>query len=292
MKTRSAHAGPRRGSTEPTIPAPSHAERSRTLLHLSSSGTLATESRKHPGYPFASVMPYALDEEGNPIVLISALAMHTQNLRADAKCSLLVTQGAGDDLGAGRVTLLAEAEQLPAAGPSEEDAEGEASEGAAVAARDLYLEAHPRARHWVDYADFSFFRLTVREIYFVGGFGVMGWVEATDFQGARPDPLAESAAGILEHMNSDHGEALLLLSRHLAGVEADEASMTAIDRLGFHLRLRADGHYQSHRIPFPEEISSTNSCRQALVAMTRDAREVLGANAPAKDSSAENSSKE
>ena len=88
----SRHAGPPRRDESPAIPEPTYAERARTLAYLGRTGALATLSRKHPGYPFASVMPYALDEHGQPIVLISAMAMHTQNLQADPRASLLVTQ--------------------------------------------------------------------------------------------------------------------------------------------------------------------------------------------------------
>ena len=83
------HAGPPAGATTPAVPEPSYAERARTLAHLGRTGTLATLSRKHPGHPFASVMPYALDERGRPLMLISSMAMHTQNLMTDARASLL-----------------------------------------------------------------------------------------------------------------------------------------------------------------------------------------------------------
>ena len=79
------HAGPPRGSDSPSVPEPTYAERARTLAYLVRSGALATLSRKHAGYPFASVMPYALDDEGRPLVLISTMAMHTQNLEADPR---------------------------------------------------------------------------------------------------------------------------------------------------------------------------------------------------------------
>ena len=75
-----------------TIPEPSFAERARTLLHLGRVGSLSTLSRKRPGFPFGSLMPYALDSEGRPLFLISTMAMHTQNLQQDPRASLLVTQ--------------------------------------------------------------------------------------------------------------------------------------------------------------------------------------------------------
>src|SRR6266566_6611948 len=88
------HAG--RASDQPPVPEPTFAERARTLVYLGRMGSLSTLSRKQPGFPFGSVMPYGLDDHGRPIFLISTMAMHTQNLQADARASLLVTQ---DDTG-------------------------------------------------------------------------------------------------------------------------------------------------------------------------------------------------
>ena len=100
----------------PSPAEPSFAEQARTLVHLGRSGTLGTLSRRHPGHPFVSVMPYAPDERGRPLVLISGLAMHTQNLDADPRASLLVVQaGHEDPLAMARVTLMGRAERLPAA---------------------------------------------------------------------------------------------------------------------------------------------------------------------------------
>src|SRR5256885_16163539 len=84
------HAAPI--SDRPSVPEPSFAERARTLLHLGRIGSLSTQSLKQPGFPFGSVMPYGLDAQGRPIFLISTMAMHTQNLRADPRASLLVMQ--------------------------------------------------------------------------------------------------------------------------------------------------------------------------------------------------------
>src|SRR5438874_494982 len=101
----SRHAGPPRADDAPAVPEPTFAERARTLAYLGRTGTLATLSRRHPGHPFASVMPYALDDAGRPVFLISSMAMHTQNLEADARASLLVMQPdwTGDPLAAGPV---------------------------------------------------------------------------------------------------------------------------------------------------------------------------------------------
>src|SRR5437763_10932138 len=100
------HAGAGSASHQPAVPEPAFAERARTLMCLGRIGSLSTLSRKQPGFPFGSVMPYGLDDRGRPIFLISTMAMHTQNLQADARASLLVTQDdtGSDPLGAARVT--------------------------------------------------------------------------------------------------------------------------------------------------------------------------------------------
>src|SRR5437879_11040295 len=111
------HAGPGPASDQPPVPEPAFAERARTLMCLGRIGSLSTLSRKQPGFPFGSVMPYGLDEHGRPILLISTMAMHTQNLQADPRASLLVTQddAGSDPLGASRVTLVGNVMPIPGA---------------------------------------------------------------------------------------------------------------------------------------------------------------------------------
>ena len=254
------HAGPPGPPDGPSVPEPTYAERARTLVHLGRTGALATLSRRHPGHPFASVMPYAADAAGHPLFLISTMAMHTQNLAGDRRASLLVTEAGsgGDPLAAGRVALMGDVGPVPG--------------GEVDAARGLYLERHPNAAYWVDYEDFGFHRLEVREVYYVGGFAAMDWVHADAYRAARPDPLADAAAGIIEHMNRDHADALLVLARVLARVEADEASMVSVDRLGFKLRIRSQARLASTRIPFPCEVRTPEETRAVLIDMLRDAR--------------------
>jgi putative heme iron utilization protein len=251
------HAGPPRASDAPPVPEPTYAERARTLAYLGRTGMLATLSRKHPGHPFASVMPYALDDRGRPLLLISAMAMHTQNLEADPRASLLITQPGwtGDPLAAGRLTVMGEAQRV--ADPD---------------ARAAYLARHERAKFWVDFDDFSFWRVEIVDLYYVGGFAAMDWLTPESYMDARADPLADASAGILEHMNRDHADALVAYARHFGGERADEATMVAIDRLGFKLRIRAGDRLQSVRIGFPKEVTTARQSREVLVAMAQQAR--------------------
>lgn len=246
---------------QPSVPEPSFAERARTLVHLGRIGSLSTQSRKQSGFPFGSVMPYSLDEHGRPIFLISTMAMHTQNLKADPRASLLVIRpnAEGDPLGASRVALLGNV--LPVAEPELEQT------------RKLYLERYENSKYWVDYEDFSFYRMAVVDVYYVGGFGVMGWVAASEYGASRPDPLADAMAGIIEYMNADHKDSLVLLARRFAGIEAEEAAMTSVDRLGFHVRLKTAEGVRGARIAFLREVSRPAEARSVLVEMVERARQ-------------------
>ena len=258
--TSGKHAGSGAASNQPAVAEPTFAERARTLVYLGRVGSLSTVSRKQQGFPFGSVMPYGLDDHANPVFLISTMAMHTQNVQVDPRSSLLVTQPdiIGDPLGASRVTLLGNIQPVPAPEVAE--------------ARRLYLARYANSKYWVDFDDFSFYRMDVVDVYYVGGFGVMGWVPASEYYRGQPDPLADTATAIIQHMNTHHGEALILLARALAGIESQEVAMTSVDRLGFQVRLKTQDGTRGARIAFLREVSSPAEAREVLVEMVGQAR--------------------
>jgi heme iron utilization protein len=253
------HAGP--GPATPDVPEPSLAERARTLAVLGLMASLSTHSHKFPGFPFGSMMPYAADDLGRPIFFISSMAMHTQNLRQDSHASLLIVQPdvSGDPLGAARLTLLGAVTEVPA----EE-------------VRELYLSRYENAKFWQDYTDFAYYRLEVSAVYFIGGFGVMGWISAEDYGSALPDPLARAAPGIIRHMNNDHADALRRIAHRFAEEAPDEAAITAVDRLGFHLRLKSGDRIHSRRVAFLREVKDTEEAREVFVEMVRQAKSIEG----------------
>ncbi len=203
------------------------------------------------------MMPYAADDLGRPIFFISSMAMHTQNLRQDPRASLLITQPdvSGDPLGAARLTLL-----------------GDATETSSAEVRELYLSRYENAKFWQDYTDFAYYRLEVSAVYFIGGFGVMGWIAAEDYGSALPDPLARAAPGIIQYMNNDHADALRLIARRFTDEACDEAAITAVDRLGFHLRLKAGDRVHGRRVAFLREVRNTEEARAVFVEMVRQAK--------------------
>jgi heme oxygenase (biliverdin-IX-beta and delta-forming) len=248
-------------SIQPAVPEPSFAERARTLMHSARIGSLSSLSRKQPGFPFGSMMPYGLDDEGRPIFLISTMAMHTQNLQADPRASLFVTEPdiSSDPLGSSRVTLIGNVTRVP--------------EAELAAARSLYLTGYPNSKYWVDFDDFSFYRMDVLDVYYVGGFGVMGWLAASDYAQAQADPLVEHKSDIIQHMNADHKHALVLLAKQYAGITAQDAQLTSVDRLGFHLRLKTQDGMKGTRIAFLRAVRDPTQTREVFVEMVRQARQ-------------------
>ncbi len=261
--SRQHNSGP--DSDGPDVPEPSHAERARTLVHLQKTGSLSTLSRKQPGWPFGSVMPYGLDEQGQPVFLISNMAMHTQNLLGDPRASLLVTppESRTDPLGAARVTLMGLATKVPS--------------GEVAQVRELYLARHANASYWVDFDDFGFFRLVIEDIYFVGGFGSMGWVASKEYAAAAVDPLADEASSLIQEMNEQQTATLLLLARVYGNVEAQQVTMTALDRLGFHLRIKTADRMQGGRVAFINPVRNAQEVRAGLAGIAAQATQGLQA---------------
>jgi putative heme iron utilization protein len=113
--------------------------------------------------------------------------------------------------------------------------------------------------------------MDVIDVYYVGGFGVMGWVSASDYDRSQPDPLADSMSEIIQHMNADHKDALVMLVRKFAHVESTEATMAAVDRLGFHVRLKTSDGMRGARIAFLREVTNPAETRNVLVEMVQQA---------------------
>lgn len=227
------------------------AEAARSFLRGRHAGTLATLSVRLPGYPFGSVVPYALDADARPVLLISALAEHTRNLAADPRASLVVHAYAEDVQAGPRLTLVGDATPVP-----QDDA-----------ACERYLRRFPDADRLVAMGDFSFHRIVARRLLFVQGFGRIDWIEAEAF--APPvNAVSDAEAGILDHMNADHVDTLQLYCRALAGAEVQAASAIGVDCDG--LDVRADGKF--YRFDFDAPATDAATVRKRLVALAERAR--------------------
>ena len=227
------------------------AKHAREMLLKEYQGVLSTHSKAMPGYPFGSVVPYCLDAQGRPLILISDLAQHTHNLKQDGHCSLLISERhASDAQAAGRLTILADASALS------EDNE-------VNAAAERYYRYFPQAQDYHRAHDFNFWRLTPVRSRFIGGFGAIHWVEQLD--AGNPFAAVGSEAGMAEHMNRDHAAALAHYVQ-LAGLpDHAPATMVGVDPEGFHLRIQDSLYW----LAFPTSCNTPMEVRQALVALAR-----------------------
>jgi putative heme iron utilization protein len=144
----------------------------RELLTGERHAVLATLSASRDGWPFASVAPYAVSTDGEPLLLLSDLAEHTRNVRVDPRASLLVQDGASrsDPQAGRRVTILGQVEPVP--------------ETELETARHKYVARHAQAAEYLTMGDFRLYVLRVREARFIGGFGDMGWLDAATLRAA------------------------------------------------------------------------------------------------------------
>lgn len=225
----------------------SHAEFSRTLAR----GGEAALSTLTDGFPYGSLVQYACDAQGRPLMLISDLAEHTQNLLLDPRASLLAWENPGeqDPLAVGRVTLIGRAIK------TEEGLEE-------------YLKVHPQARAYASFKDFHLWRLEVERIRYVGGFGHMSWVSVADYHQAEPDPVAALAQGVISHMNEDHADALVLLAGQKLGKTVENVKMVACDGAGY--VMIADG--KTVRVEYSQRCRSSDELRKEFIRQVQAAR--------------------
>ena len=228
------------------------AAEARRFVRAHQNGVLCTLSRRLDGHPFASVAPFVLDHDGNPVILISTIAEHTKNIDADPRVSLIVHPCAEDMQAAGRVTLVGRAERLP----------GKEEFGA------RYLRYLPQAAGYFAMHDFHFYRIVVEDVRYIGGFGKIHWIRPERYAPPPAPALAAAEDGILVHMNADHAHNLREYCRHVRGAAVLDVEMVGIDCDGFD--LRADGHVL--RFDFPAPVRDAESARAALVDLAGQAR--------------------
>lgn len=223
-------------------------KQARDLLLQNYQGILCTNSKDMPGYPFGSVVPYVIDRQGQPVILISTIAQHTNNILSDNKVSLIVTEDDADDLQtAGRVTYIGDARKL-------DDNDNDAME--------RYYEFFPQSRGYHKTHDFDFYTIDLQRVRYIGGFGEIYWVKKDSF--LLPNPFnREQEQGMLNHMNQDHADSI----RHycdLYGIHVAKKQtpvMAGIDSEGFHIRIGK----RIHRINFKQPVNTGEAVRKALV---------------------------
>lgn len=232
----------------------------RSLLRRRREGALAT-LMPGTGAPYCSLVNCASAPDGSPLLLVSRLALHTRNMLADARISLMLDERApGDPLEGARI-MVSGAAQL--------------ADGNSVAnLRQRYLSAHPGAEAFVGFKDFSFFQVRIAGIHLVAGFGrIVDLTPAqvlTDIRGAGE--LIAAEPDIRDHLNSDHQEALALYATRLLGAGPGGWRCTGCDPDG--LDLWDEATRRALRLDFPRRVRTPVALRQMLKRLAAQAREI------------------
>ncbi len=239
------------------------AAKTRQWLLETHDATLCTLSTRRglEGYPFGSVVPFALTGDGAPFILIAQIAAHTANLRADPRASLFVRQPGieGDPQVGWRVTLMGALEEVPSDAP----------EAGELHAR--YIERVPAAADYHRTHGFSHWRMTkIDKVRYIAGFGKITWIDGAKI---HQDPLGsglrDSVPEAIAHMNKDHTSNLKEMCRGLYGLDPEEARMIDLDRTGF--LVETSGPKRLLYFPFGHEIDAS-TLRSAVIDVLARAR--------------------
>ena len=223
--------------------------------------TLAAEP-EFEGFPFGSLTPFALRADGTPFIYISAIAQHTKNLTRDPRCSLFVRNpaapNAGEAQASWRLTVLANARRVEATGAELEELKARYS--ARVPDMPSYGDAHA----------FAFWALEPLRLRAIGGFGAIRWHESSELLvDPQGDGWRDGAAFVIEHMNTDHEDALREIVAARAGERPANAQITAVETAGFLVRTQAPDAL--HYVPFGRDVAAKEA-RDVFVKLTHDAR--------------------
>lgn len=240
---------------------------SRRLMREARTAALATLDPA-TGAPFASLVTVANEADGSPLMLLSDLAVHTRNLKADPRASLLFDErgpGAilpGDPLTGARVTLVGRVSRL-------------ADDGAA---RRRFLARQPEAEMYAGFRDFAFYRLEPEVAHLVAGFGRIVDIKASDLlldlSGA--EEIVAGEPDIVEHMNEDHADAVRLYATALLGAPDGDWRVTGCDPEGLDLALSTPSGEVVRRMTFPEPVRHSGPLRAILKKLADLARSSSG----------------
>ncbi|KAK1426217.1 hypothetical protein QVD17_14886 [Tagetes erecta] len=239
-------------------------EEVKTVLNHGIRGMLSTFSQKHEGYPSGSMVDFACDDSGSPILAVSNLAVHTKDLLANPKCSLLVAKDPEDQTDL-IITLHGDAVSVP---ENERDA-----------IRTTYMARHPDA-FWVDFDDFLFLRIEPKVVHYVSGVATSlfqsGEFTDNEFREAKVDQIYQFSKPISSHMNKDHANDTKLIVQHSTSIPVDFAYMLDVDSLGFNVKAGYQDKNFKLRIAFPRRAVERKDVKTLIIEMLQAAKSRVG----------------
>jgi putative heme iron utilization protein len=223
------------------------------LLREGRSGALATLA-PGSGDPYCSLVNVATAVDGAPLFLLSKLALHTKNILADGRVSLMLDERKeGDPLEGARVMLM-----------------GTCAKTESSSAAGAYLRRHPDAEMFASFGDFAFYRMDISRAHLVAGFGRIVDLKPQDLLAniADAEALVESEPDAIAHMNADHADACRLYATKLLGGPDGDWRCVGVDPEGLELQLGRT----ALRLPFPQRITGPGPLRALLKRLAEDAR--------------------
>lgn len=253
MSTMERNPGPRAAAGGRESVANDSGDIARRLMRALPCATLAT-ALAADGWPYASLVLVACRHNASPLLLLSELAVHTRNIAADARVSLLFdgTEGRGDRLGGARLTVLGTAK--PSGAPDD---------------RERFLARHASAAAYAEFGDFGLYHVEVARAHLVAGFGRIAWIDPADLLlSGDCAALRAREAEIVAHMNGEHADALALCATRLLGRPAGAWRMTGCDPEGCDLALEG----MHARLDFDRPVAGADEARAELAALLAGAR--------------------
>ncbi len=223
------------------------------LLREGRSGALAT-LMPGSGDPYCSLVNIATAADGSPLLLISRLAVHTRNVLADHRVSLMIDERReGDPLQGARIMLS-----------------GTATATSDPDIRRRYLDRQPESAMFAGFGDFSFYRIALKGAHLVAGFGRIVDLAPVDILTTTEDAveLVSAEPDIVAHMNQDHTETCRLYATRLLGARDGAWRCVGCDPEGLELQLDRT----ALRLPFPQRVRAPGVLRAVLKQMADQAR--------------------
>ena len=214
----------------------SNAVEARRLLRAHRYGALSTLSKKLDGYPFGSITPYVVDQDGSLLILISGLAEHSKNIQHDPRVSLITHNQHDPQIQMqGRVTVLGDAHRVVEA----------------QQASKRYLRHFPEAAAYLAMADFSFWRIQPVAIRYIAGVGRIHWLNIDTYAIARAAEFTLHEEAMLERINTQQLTTLRQLMQHRYGIDTPDTQAIGWDCDGLDVRTGK----QSYRLDFATDLT-------------------------------------
>jgi len=229
-----------------------HARNTRLMMRGARSAVLSTALKSGGGWPYGSLVSVAFDSDLSPLMLFSGLSDHTRNLAVDSRASLLIeaTSRLKNPQTGPRVSVL-----------------GKITKTSDARHRRRFLALHPEAALYAGFGDFSFFRMKIERVHFVGGFARAVWFKTADIVADKKAAAAVARAepGVVRHMNADHAQAVDHYANALLGRAGSGWRMTGIDPDGFDLRRGG----RTARLAFETPLQNRKAIREELVRLAQ-----------------------